>query len=65
MVWGDSLIILNYGYFFNFIKCVYDLVFYYILIEMKVRGYGDIDVFVLVEKFYIYIFGRCSVKEVE
>ena len=64
MIWGDGSTILYYGYLLYLVPSVYDPAFYYSSVEMKARGYDDMDVPALVET-HLYILERCSAKKVE
>ena len=65
MIWGDNSTILNHGHILYLIQCLYDSAFFYTPEEMKVRGYGDVDVAAIVERPHLYILERCGSKEVE
>ena len=65
MVWGDNSTILNHGHILYLVQCLYDPAFFYTPEEMKVRGYGDVDVPAVVERPHLYILGRCGSKEAE
>lgn len=65
MVWGDNSTILNHGHILYLVQCLYDPAFFYTPEEMKIRGYGDVDVPAIVERPHLYILGRCGSKEVE
>jgi len=65
MISGDNSTILNHGHILYLIQCLFDPAFFYTPEEMKVRGYGNVDVPAIAERPYLYILGRCGSKEVE